>query len=76
VADIDYHGENIYLSELKKNFSLKKHTEEEPLIKRVALHAYQLGFEGLNGEQIQGVAEYPKDFGALVKQLRKFSNKK
>jgi 23S rRNA pseudouridine955/2504/2580 synthase len=76
VADLDYHGEDIYLSELKKNFSLKKHTEEEPLIKRVALHAYRLEFEGLSGEKIQGIAEYPKDFGALIKQLRKFSNKK
>lgn len=75
-ADIDYHGEYIYLSDLKKHFSLKKETEEEPLIKRVALHAYKLEFKGLNGEIISGIAEYPKDFGALIKQLRKFSNKK
>ncbi|MCS6832532.1 MAG: RluA family pseudouridine synthase, partial [Flammeovirgaceae bacterium] len=52
-ADLLYGGKYTYLSDLKKKFKLKKDTEEEPLIKRVALHAYSLKFQDLTGEAIQ-----------------------
>jgi 23S rRNA pseudouridine955/2504/2580 synthase len=74
VCDEQYGGKFIYLSELKKkNFNLKQDTEEQPLIKRVALHAYSLKFTLLNGEEIEIIAPYPKDFDVLVKQLEKHS---
>ncbi len=73
VADEMYGGQPIYLSTLKKRFNLKKDTEEQPLIKRVALHAHSLTFRLLNGEEIKVEAPYPKDFDVLVKQLEKFS---
>ena len=74
VCDETYGGKMIYLSELKKKgFNLKQETEELPLIKRVALHAYSLKFTLLNGEEIQIIAPYPKDFDVLVKQLEKNS---
>lgn len=73
VADEMYGGQQIYLSTLKKRFNLKKDTEEQPLIKRVALHAHSLTFRLLNGEEIKVEAPYPKDFDVLVKQLEKFS---
>jgi hypothetical protein len=41
-------------------------------MQRVALHAKELGFKGLNGESIKAVTEYPKDFSALLRQLGKF----
>jgi 23S rRNA pseudouridine955/2504/2580 synthase len=63
----------IYLSDLKRKFNLKKETEEQPLIKRVALHAHSLTFRLLNEEIIKIEAPYPKDFEVLVKQLDKFS---
>lgn len=72
VADREYEGSDVFLSDLKKNFNLKKWTEEEPLIKRVALHSYKLQFKGLDGTPIEGVAPYPKDIDALLKQLRKY----
>lgn len=71
VADEMYNGDWVYLSELKKRFHLKKDTQELPLIQRVALHAFALGFEGLEGEKIYVEAPYPKDFAVLVKQLEK-----
>jgi 23S rRNA pseudouridine955/2504/2580 synthase len=72
VCDETYGGKLIFLSELKKKgFNLKQDTEEQPLIKRVALHAYSLSFALLNGESIQITAPYPKDFDVLVKQLEK-----
>jgi 23S rRNA pseudouridine955/2504/2580 synthase len=73
VADTMYHGEHLYLSEIKANYNLKKGTEERPLIKRVALHAFQLEFRDLQGDIVKGEAPYPKDFNVLVKQLDKQS---
>lgn len=71
VADELYGGSPVYLSEIKRKFKLAKGTEEQPLINRVALHARALNFELLNGERCQVEAPYPKDFEALVNQLRK-----
>lgn len=71
VCDPTYGGKDVYLSELKKNFNLKQETEEQPIMRRVALHAHSLSFKGLNGELIKVEAPYPKDFGVLVKLLEK-----
>ncbi|MES2389199.1 MAG: RNA pseudouridine synthase [Bacteroidota bacterium] len=71
VADHAYGGDEIYLSEIKGKFKLKKNTEELPLIRRVALHARALTFGLLNGEETTVEAEYPKDFRALISQLEK-----
>lgn len=72
VCDETYGGKKVYLSELKKGFNLKKDTDEQPLMKRVALHAHSLGFHLMNGEKNLVEAPYPKDFAVLVKQLQKF----
>lgn len=73
VCDPTYGGEMIFLSDLKRKFHLKKETEEQPIIKRVALHAHSLTFRLLDEEVIKIEAPYPKDFEVLVKQLDKFS---
>lgn len=72
VSDPTYGGKPVYLSGLKRNFNLKKDTDEQPLMKRVALHAYSLTFQLLNGEEVKIEAPYPKDFEVLVKQLEKY----
>jgi 23S rRNA pseudouridine955/2504/2580 synthase len=74
VCDPTYNGEEIYLSKIKRNFNLKQTDDELPLIKRVALHAYQIQFKDLDGEVLQITAPYPKDFDVLVKQLDKYSS--
>lgn len=73
VADLQYGGKDIYLSELKRKFNLKKDTEEQPLIKRVALHSYSLTYTTLSGDQEEVIAEYPKDFRVLIKKLEELS---
>ncbi len=73
VCDLTYGGASVYLSDLKRNYNLKKDSEELPIIQRVALHAYSLSFKLLNGEPISIEAPYPKDFGVLVKLLEKNS---
>ncbi|AMM51435.1 pseudouridylate synthase [Rufibacter sp. DG15C] len=73
VQDEMYGGKPLFLSSLKRKFNLAKDTEEQPLIKRFALHSYQLGFTLLNGEPVTITADYPKDFQVLVKLLRQNS---
>jgi 23S rRNA pseudouridine955/2504/2580 synthase len=72
-GDESYGGEPVYLSSIKKRFNLKQGTEEQPLMKRVSLHAFSLTFKDLNGEVISVIAEYPKDFAVLINQLEKNS---
>ena len=69
-GDEAYGGKIFFLSSLKRNFKLEKNTEEQPLIKRMALHAFSLEFLNLKGEIVKTQAPYPKDFHALLKQLR------
>ncbi|MDJ1469327.1 RluA family pseudouridine synthase [Xanthocytophaga flava] len=71
VCDPQYGGAPIFLSEIKRKFNLKQGTEEQPLIQRVALHAFSLSFHLLNDELITVEAPYPKDMQALIKQLEK-----
>jgi len=73
VCDEMYGGKYFFLSDMKKKFNLKKETEELPLMRRVALHAFSLTFKLMNGEVKEVIAPYPKDFNVLVKTLGKNS---
>ncbi|UII29024.1 RNA pseudouridine synthase [Fulvivirga maritima] len=72
-GDNYYGGELIYLSQFKKHFNLKKESEEQPLIKRLALHARSLEFTLMNGDRKSIEAPYPKDYQVLLKQLDKYA---
>ena len=62
----------ILLSSIKKKFKLSKHDEEErPMISRLALHSYKLTFDDMNGDRKELIAEMPKEFRALMQQLKK-----
>jgi len=71
IGDILYGGKSFYLSSIKKRYNLKKFTQEQPLIKRMALHANSICFKSLSGKSILAEAPYPKDFKVLLKQLEK-----
>ena len=64
-----YGGKPFFLSQVKRNFNLKKETEEQPLIKRMALHAFSLEFSDLAGNVQIIEAPYAKDIEVLLKQL-------
>jgi len=69
-----YKGKPIFLSQIKKRgFTLSKGQEEQPVMKRLALHAREIRFV-LNGKDYRFEAPYPKDFGTLLKLLEKFDN--
>lgn len=64
-----YGGKPVFLSKIKRGYNLKKDTEEEPLMQRMALHAFSLEFLDLDGKKVKVEAPYPKDFRVLLKQL-------
>ena len=69
-GDDQYGGKPFFLSAVKRGFNLKKQTEEQPLMTRMALHAYALSFKPLVGEdKVTITAPYPKDMQALLRQL-------
>jgi RluA family pseudouridine synthase len=68
-----YGGAPAYLSGLKKNFNQNRTGEEQPMMRRLALHAHSVTFLKLSGQECHIEAPYPKDFGVLVEQMRKFS---
>jgi RluA family pseudouridine synthase len=72
-GDDTYGGKPFLLSQLKRRFNVKKGTEEESFMKRMALHAYSLKFNDLSGKERTIEAPYPKDFQALVRQLEQNS---
>lgn len=68
-GDETYGGKPFLLSQVKRDYKLKKGTEEEPFMKRMALHAFSLQFNDLSGRRQVIEAPYPKDFQALIRQL-------
>jgi RluA family pseudouridine synthase len=72
-GDDTYGGKPFLLSAVKRKFNLKKGTEEESFMKRMALHAYSLEFDNVAGERKTVQAPYPKDFQALIRQLEQNS---
>lgn len=68
-GDDTYGGKPFLLSQVKRDYKLKKGTEEEPFMKRMALHAFSLQFNDLSDKRQVVEAPYPKDFQALVRQL-------
>jgi 23S rRNA pseudouridine955/2504/2580 synthase len=72
VCDELYGGKMPMLSDYKRKFKTAKWENEEPMMKRVALHAYQVHFE-LNGREHMYTAPYPKDFDVFLKLLDKYN---
>jgi RluA family pseudouridine synthase len=68
-GDETYGGKPFFLSSVKRGFNLKKDTEEQPIMRRMALHAFSLLFRNLKGQEQTVQAPYPKDLQALIRQL-------
>ncbi len=70
-----YGGKIPYLSQIKRGYRISKGEQEEiepPMIRRFALHAYKIEFKHPNGEMMEMIAPYPKDFSVFLKLLEKF----
>jgi len=73
VGDEQYGGKPFYLSQYKRHYNIGKNEDERPLMQRVALHSFSIKFQKPNKKEIYLEADYPKDFNAMVNQMRKFS---
>ena len=73
VGDQLYGGKPLWLSNLKKDFYLKRGREERALMARVALHSEQLVFtHPVTSETITINATMPKDLRVALRYLREF----
>jgi RluA family pseudouridine synthase len=68
-GDETYGGKPFFLSSVKRRFNLKKEEEEQPIMRRMALHARALRFNDLQDVPRFVEAPYPRDMAALLKQL-------
>ncbi|TWR26883.1 RluA family pseudouridine synthase [Mucilaginibacter achroorhodeus] len=73
-GDDMYKGQPVFLSKLKRKYTLGKDQEEQPIMKRFALHAYEVAFKLPSGADVNIHAPYPKDFETLLKLLDKFDS--
>jgi 23S rRNA pseudouridine1911/1915/1917 synthase len=65
-------GKPVFLSDLKHKFKLSKSEEQErPILNRLALHAAQLKFTGIDDKLYKFDAPVPKDLRAILQQLSK-----
>lgn len=66
-------GQPVFLSSFKRKYKMSKYQEEEkPLLSRLALHAWKIGFTGPEGTEWEIESPLPRDMNALLKQLRKW----
>ncbi len=66
--------EAFFLSAIKANYRVGQEASEQPLLRRLALHACSLHFtHPLRREQLTLHAPLPKDFNAVLKSLRKYA---
>lgn len=72
-GDEPYGGRPLLLSRLKKDYRLKRHQVERPLIGCAALHAAELRFRHpVHGMEVVVSAPWPKDLMVAVKYLRRY----
>jgi 23S rRNA pseudouridine1911/1915/1917 synthase len=66
-------GQPLLLSALKPSYRPKAGTEERPLMARLTLHAQALELtHPRRGEPLKWVAPLPKDFAAVLRNLRRY----
>ena len=67
----------VFLSSFKRKFNLSKSEDEErPILSRLGLHSWKLGFNDMSGKFHSFEAPLPKDMKALLQQLRKVKTQK
>ena len=74
IGDELYGGPPLLLSRLKRDYRLKRHEPERPLMGRAALHAAELRLaHPVTGAEVVVVSPWPKDLSVAIKYLRRFA---
>jgi 23S rRNA pseudouridine955/2504/2580 synthase/23S rRNA pseudouridine1911/1915/1917 synthase len=68
-------AEGMLLSQFKRGYRPSRGQEERPLIDRLTLHAEKLSFDDLSGKRIEILAPLPRDFRAVLNQLRRHARR-
>ena len=71
IGDTLYGGKELLLSSIKYKYNYNRSGEEQPIIKRFALHSFEMGIKSVKGEDLIVTAPYAKDFMVLLSALRK-----
>ena len=73
-GDIAYGGHPPLLSTIKRAYRLSEDQEEQAVIKRFALHAFEIKFKSPKDLPLHFQAPYPKDFGVFLKLLERYDS--
>lgn len=71
VADVDYGGRPLLLSELKRGYKLRRGVRERALLERTFLHAASLRFPALDGAEIAVESPLPADLRTALDRLER-----
>lgn len=71
VGDRDYGGEPLLLSQLKARYKRRPGVDEQPLVRRLFLHAERVQFTDVDGAQLDVEAPLPADLAIALRQLEK-----
>jgi RluA family pseudouridine synthase len=72
VADADYGGRPLLLSELKTEYKLRPGVAEKPLLSRLFLHAERLELDDVDGQRLAVRAPLPADLEQALQRLSRF----
>lgn len=76
VADRDYGGKVLLLSELKRGYKLRAGTTEHPLLNRMFLHAEGLEFTDVDGTQVAVETPLPEDLATARQKIERFDERR
>lgn len=71
VGDRDYGGEALLLSRLKAEYKLRPGVDEQPLLRRLFLHAERVRFDDVDGAPLDVEAPLPSDLAIALRHLEK-----
>ncbi len=74
VADADYGvSATLFLSEIKRDYKLRRGVAEKPLLTRMFLHAAELWLPQPDGRTVHAEAPLPDDLERVLRKLRSFA---
>jgi 23S rRNA-/tRNA-specific pseudouridylate synthase len=76
VADRDYGGEPLLLSDLKPGYKLRRGVDERPLTPRMFLHSARVVCSDVDGAAIDVTAPLPEDLAVALRQLESFADRR
>lgn len=71
VGDRDYGGDDLFLSDLKPGYKLRRGVDEKPLTKRMFLHAERIVLRDVDGAPVDVTMPLPDDLAVVLRKLER-----